>query len=159
MKYTINGVEVDYETYHNVMDGDPNDFANLNNIDAPDIPQTYKDSYAHDLWNQQMGRGHPWWTPRKRMLNHIKHNEEMLEEKKIKRLQVRQEKMEAWGEQRKRDEEWQAHLDLMHRCEAERITNQEIEDKKSVIMMTIVLGGGILFVCLLCVLEAVVSKI
>lgn len=156
-RYTINGVEVDYETYHNVMDGDPNDFANLNNIDAPDIPQIYKDMYAHDKWNDFMGRGRTWFTPRKRMLNNIEHNEKLLAEKKEKRLKERQRKMDAWGEQRKSDEEWKAHLDLMHKSESDRVAYQEDQDSKSALLMTAVIGGGFLFMCIMFVAEIYIS--
>lgn len=147
--YTINGVQVDYETFDSAMNGDPNDFGNINNIDAADIPQVYKDQYAHDRWNERMGRGRTWWTPRKRMLNNIEHNEKKLAEKKAKRLEQRQAKMDAWGEQRATDEQWQAHLGLMRRSEDERMSIQKEENRKSAILMILVIGGGFALICLL----------
>lgn len=147
--YMVNGVHVSYETYDRAMNGDPNDFGNLDNIDAPDIPQVYKDQYANDRRNERAGRGHPWWTPRQRMINEIQHKEKLLAEKKTKRLQQREKKMQAWGKRRKSDDEWQAHLDLMHRSESERVLNQEEENRKSGIYGMIVIGGGFLLICLL----------
>ena len=148
-RYTVNGVEVSYEIYDRAMNGDPNDFGNLNNLDAPDIPQVYKDQYSNDRRNERAGRGHPWWTPRQRMLNEIQHKDKLLAEKKTKRLQQREKKMQAWGEQRRSDDEWRAHLDLMHRSDSERASNQQVEDKKSATLMIAVIGGGFLLMCLL----------
>jgi len=147
--YTINGVAVSYETYNQAMDGDPNDFGNLNNINAPDIPRVYIEQYTNDRRNEKAGRGQTWWTPRQRMLDNIKHNEQKLKEKKSQRIEQRQAKMNAWGAQRQSDDKWQAHLDLMHRSENERISNQQGEDRKSVIIMAAVIGGGFLFMFLL----------
>lgn len=147
--YKINGVEVSYEVFDKTMNGDPNDFGNLNNIDAPDIPQTYKDAYANDLRNERAGRGHPWWTPRKRMVDNIAHNEKVVAEKKAKRLQARQEKMDAWGEQLKWEREESDRRSLWQRQEATQKASQADEDKKSAIGMTLIIGGGLLLMCLL----------
>lgn len=147
--FTVNGVTVDYETYNSAINSDPNDFGNLNNIDAPDIPQIYKDYYANDRRNERAGRGHPWWTPRQRMLDNIEYNEKKLAEKKAKRLAQRQRKMDAWAEQCKSDDGWQEYLDLMRMSENDRVSKQQEENRKSTIIMTLVIGGGFLLMCLL----------
>ena len=148
-KYTINGVEVDYDTFDNAMNSNPNDFHNLSNIDGDDIPQIYKDQYKNDKWNDFMGRGRTLFTPRKRMLNSIKNKEEQLAEKKRKRLEERQKKMDAWGHQRTSQEAWDNHILLMETSERQWKADQAYNDEQSTKLMAVVIGGGFLLICIL----------
>lgn len=152
--YTINGVQVSYDTYDHAMNGDPNDFGDLNNIDAPDIPQVHKDCYQNDLRNERAGRGHTWWTPRRRMIDSIKHKEQQIVEKKQKRLEKRQAKLDAWGEQRSLDIAYENEQTARNEYYARQQQNQVAEDNKSVRYMMLIFGIAFLLMCLSAVVLA-----
>lgn len=144
-KYIINGVQVDYETYSQAMNGNPDDFGNLSNIDASDIPQRHKDAYAHDRWNERMGRGKAFWTPRRRMLDAIARKEKQVDETRGNRLKQRQVKLDACGKQREYEGQRASRAHLIASSSADRAANQESEDKKSVVLFV----GVFIVACLL----------
>lgn len=124
----------------------PDDFSDPNNFDAPDIPERHKISYAHDLWNQLMGRCRVFWTPRRRMINSIERKEEQVEEKRAKHLQERQAKMDTCGEQRRDERARSTRATLIETTLATNAAKQEEEDTKSVLLMLAVFFGSCLIV-------------
>lgn len=149
-KYSINGVEVSYEVFHQVVDEgiDPDNFHDLRNIDAPDIPQIHKDRYAADRWNESKGRGATLWTPRRRMVDSVRHKENQLAEKKAERQANRRAKLDAWGAQRALDESYNNEQTARNAYYMRQAQAQEVEDNKSVKWMAFIFGVAFLLMCI-----------
>lgn len=147
--YTINGVQVSYDVFQHAMYEKPDDFSDSNNIDAPDIPKTHKDAYARDRWNESMGRGMTFWTPRRRMLDSLERKAALVQNKKEARLKRREAKMEAFGNQRAYEEELADHANLVSSHFANLAAQQESEDKKSVLLFIGIFCAAFLFLVLL----------
>lgn len=149
-KYSINGVDVSYEVFHQVVDDgiNPDNFHDLRNIDAPDIPQIHKDRYTVDRWNESKGRGKTLWTPRRRMVDSIQHKEKQLAEKKAKRQASRRAKLDAWGARRALNESYNNERTTRNAYYTRQAQAQEADDNKSVKWMALIFGVAFLLMCI-----------